>query len=586
MENNGGETPLYCDGIHGPIGNPVVNVIGGVSTTTNVYIDGNDIAGGTGGIYLNWDTTNSKITNNFIHNNQFGIWIIGSVNNNISGNDIYDNQDGLDITGLSITVGDTVIYIHTDASDNIIEANDISNNAGIGIYVGEEAATITGHPVKIAYNNIDSNGFLGILVDMNIVAELSILNNTITNNNSAGTFDGIGIDANDDYNVVANGNTIMGNAGPGGLGMPGNDSGINFIGIGSLDATSNYWGTPTGPYNAISNPNGTGDSVSNGVVFKPYSAGGSVGAFAPGGAFTFTGDPHSATSLTVTADTTLNLGGNSVFLPTGLVITADGGAPFDISLLAASAANPSSFSFTNLAAGITAEGALQWGIPGVHMNFNPAITLSIFVGAALKGQTLTIYRSPTGAGGDWTTDGISGSATCVVTAGGLCTFQATKASYYVPVLVPGAAPAIIFAASSNGSPGLSGVTPTTKTTLTKQQMIDSIITQLRALLLQLQAMGGKIPAGMEKYLALRVTNFTKDSTVGSKGDDVKALQQFLNSKGFKVADSGAGSLGNESTYFGKLTQAALAKFQKSVGITPAAGYFGPKTRAKIQELLK
>jgi hypothetical protein len=80
------------------------------------------------------------------------------------------------------------------------------------------------------------------------------------------------------------------------------------------------------------------------------------------------------------------------------------------------------------------------------------------------------------------------------------------------------------------------------------------------------------------------TSFTHDFTVGGKGSDVKALQQFLNTHGFPVAKSGLGSAGNETTFFGAGTKAALIKFQKANGITPAAGYFGPKTRAKINSL--
>jgi tripartite motif-containing protein 71 len=77
------------------------------------------------------------------------------------------------------------------------------------------------------------------------------------------------------------------------------------------------------------------------------------------------------------------------------------------------------------------------------------------------------------------------------------------------------------------------------------------------------------------------TSFTRDLTLGSTGSDVKQLQMFLNSKGFTVAKTGAGSPGQESTYFGPLTQKALAKFQKANGITPAVGYFGPITRSFI-----
>ncbi len=111
--------------------------------------------------------------------------------------------------------------------------------------------------------------------------------------------------------------------------------------------------------------------------------------------------------------------------------------------------------------------------------------------------------------------------------------------------------------------------------------IEELQVQISALLAQIQALQAQL-AGAQG--AAVTYNFTRDLTLGSKGDDVKALQQFLNSKGFTVAASGAGSAGNETTYFGSLTQAALAKYQASVGISPTAGYFGPKTRAYVASL--
>lgn len=75
--------------------------------------------------------------------------------------------------------------------------------------------------------------------------------------------------------------------------------------------------------------------------------------------------------------------------------------------------------------------------------------------------------------------------------------------------------------------------------------------------------------------------FTRDLEVGSTGEDARALQQFLNEQGFMVSESGPGSPGNETTMFGGLTRAALAAFQTANGISPAVGYFGPKTRAFI-----
>ena len=78
------------------------------------------------------------------------------------------------------------------------------------------------------------------------------------------------------------------------------------------------------------------------------------------------------------------------------------------------------------------------------------------------------------------------------------------------------------------------------------------------------------------------TVFSRDLEVGMTGDDVKALQVYLNTHGYQVAASGPGSPGNETTKFGGATRAALIKLQKANNITPAAGYFGPKTRAVVK----
>lgn len=122
---------------------------------------------------------------------------------------------------------------------------------------------------------------------------------------------------------------------------------------------------------------------------------------------------------------------------------------------------------------------------------------------------------------------------------------------------------------------LSGISPAFGATAADiQAQINALLITIQALQAQLSASG----ATATTY------TFTRDLTVGSKGDDVKALQQFLNANGNPVASTGAGSPGNETTTFGQLTRAALAKYQKAVGLSPAAGYFGPKTRTYVASL--
>ncbi len=104
---------------------------------------------------------------------------------------------------------------------------------------------------------------------------------------------------------------------------------------------------------------------------------------------------------------------------------------------------------------------------------------------------------------------------------------------------------------------------------TSAATIATLMAQIQALQAQLVALqgGSSAPAG-SSY------NYTRDLTVGSKGADVTALQQMLINGGYLKISA-------PTAYFGPLTQTALAAYQKAMGITPAAGYFGPKTRAYV-----
>lgn len=104
-----------------------------------------------------------------------------------------------------------------------------------------------------------------------------------------------------------------------------------------------------------------------------------------------------------------------------------------------------------------------------------------------------------------------------------------------------------------------------------------------------EAQGVPLPAGLKLQSAAppaapAASNvfariFPRELERGMEGDDVRFLQMILNGVGFRVSETGPGSPGNESAYFGPATEAALARLQKALGITPASGYFGPKTRA-------
>ena len=79
-------------------------------------------------------------------------------------------------------------------------------------------------------------------------------------------------------------------------------------------------------------------------------------------------------------------------------------------------------------------------------------------------------------------------------------------------------------------------------------------------------------------------SLTRNLYRGTRGEDVRLLQKLLNRNGFAVAASGPGSIGNETTYFGPATLAAVIRFQSARGISPTIGYVGPLTRASLAQL--
>ena len=87
--------------------------------------------------------------------------------------------------------------------------------------------------------------------------------------------------------------------------------------------------------------------------------------------------------------------------------------------------------------------------------------------------------------------------------------------------------------------------------------------------------------------------FTENLSLGSTGTQVIALQKILNqSADTRIAESGPGSPGKETDYFGPLTAAAVGRFQEKyandillpAGLTHGTSYVGPLTRAKLNLL--
>lgn len=88
-------------------------------------------------------------------------------------------------------------------------------------------------------------------------------------------------------------------------------------------------------------------------------------------------------------------------------------------------------------------------------------------------------------------------------------------------------------------------------------------------------------------------SFYRNLRLGDRGTDVLALQRFLNQISItRIANSGAGSLGNETSYFGNLTKNAVIRLQElykdeilvPIGLTRGTGFVGERTRNKLNSL--
>lgn len=147
--------------------------------------------------------------------------------------------------------------------------------------------------------------------------------------------------------------------------------------------------------------------------------------------------------------------------------------------------------------------------------------------------TTTTTTTVTGGGGPAGSFGVSGGGG----GGGVFIPSATSAS------------------PSTGSATTNTATPTVNTTATLTAQLDALTAQLSSL--------------------KSATTFSKDLRVGSKGDDVIALQTWLEAQGFLSMPVGVAK-----GYYGASTRAAVMKYQKSVGL-PQVGVVGPATRATL-----
>lgn len=118
--------------------------------------------------------------------------------------------------------------------------------------------------------------------------------------------------------------------------------------------------------------------------------------------------------------------------------------------------------------------------------------------------------------------------------------------------------------------------------------------QIQLLLAQITQLQMKL-AAMQGQSTVCPYTWNRTLTIGSTGPDVKKLQQFLNSSpDTQLANSGIGSKGQETEYYGPMTGAAVIKLKNKYsselltpyGLTTADMYFGGATLAKVNSLCK
>jgi len=207
----------------------------------------------------------------------------------IAGNNVV--IDGFKIDGPAASGQIDGIYIH-----GLTSGHTIANNVLVGLagQPGHETRTVSdGWAMEfsvstsaiVVRNNYIGNWWSTYLNPTNPSANILFEGNHFHNN-----LVGIGSDHLNDVNIQLNkftSNTLEG-FGTSDVGsnvrahnndFVGNGAGINNYGdldgdgapIQTIDATNNWWGNSSGPYNATSNPGGLGNAVSDNVLFSPWT---------------------------------------------------------------------------------------------------------------------------------------------------------------------------------------------------------------------------------------------------------------------------------------------------------------------------
>ncbi len=202
------------------------------------------------------DGSSNTLTNNRCTGNEIGIHLSRSHGNTIADNIcdtndyygiyLFDSDDG--VMSRNVCTNNTIGIFLSDAHSNEVENSTLADNEEDGIQIRDSDDNL------IHYSTIAGNTESGVYLHLSSGNDL--MHNMLSQNGKGVILSGISM------NNTANFNEIVDNS------LFGMDASSNNGYI--ADARMNWWGQLSGPHHPAANANGTGDRISDDILFDPW----------------------------------------------------------------------------------------------------------------------------------------------------------------------------------------------------------------------------------------------------------------------------------------------------------------------------